>query len=349
MKIFIPAKKDKNPFLDEIEIYSSNEYEFSHFSKYSESFEIVNIHWPEALFDWKELTEQDLKKIEEEIRRWKKKSVLVYTRHDAKPHKKRSPTILKLFKLVEENADGFIHLGEYSRKEMSLKYPNAKHIVIPHHLYLNSYEKLNKEIARKKLNIGQNDFVVVCPGRIRKLEERNMILAGFNKIPLKNKVLLCSQMVTFGLPLQFKGSTFIKKKLKLDHFNRFLFEYKYKPPSYRFNYGFSSREDLSLMLSASDVVLIPRIDNLNSGILFLGLTFQKMVVGPEIGNIKEYLKLFRLPSFKPVLKGSLKNALMQAYSKTKDENFLDNELVKQYHPQIISSRIDEFFKRLSNS
>lgn len=53
-------------------------------------------------------------------------------------------------------ANIMIHLGDYSRKRMSEKYSNAKHIVIPHHVYNKLYSVFpEREESIRKLRLDE--------------------------------------------------------------------------------------------------------------------------------------------------------------------------------------------------
>lgn len=68
MKILLPFKKDQNPYLDELIIHSKHTYVYDNFRNYDTTFKIVNIHWPEALFEWYEPTSENLRELEENIK-----------------------------------------------------------------------------------------------------------------------------------------------------------------------------------------------------------------------------------------------------------------------------------------
>ena len=97
------------------------------------------------------------------------------------------------------------------------------------------------------------------------------------------------------------------------------------------------------MMSASDVVFIPRVKILNSGLLFLGLTFKKIVVGPKLGNVNEFLEYFNLPSFNPNDSKSIFNALSQGVSmfNLKIYKYNDKRL-EEFHPKNIAKQWDDF-------
>src|SRR5690606_23795590 len=114
----------------EIERYSIFKFVYDHYQNYDESYKIVNIHWPEAIFGWVEPSSEDLHKLEKEILKWKKGSILVYTKHDLKRHKGMTPLFTELFNLIERHTDLFLHLGNYSKELYQGKFPDVRHEIL---------------------------------------------------------------------------------------------------------------------------------------------------------------------------------------------------------------------------
>lgn len=348
MKIFVPSKKDKNPYFDELIQFSENNFTFGHFSDFTPEYSIVNVHFPEAIFDWQEPGEDELEALESQIRIWKESAKLVYTRHDAHRLLGETPRFNQLFRLIEKNADAIIHLGEHSKNELVKIYPDTAHKIIPHPLYENSFQRIERSVAREKLKIPKDAFVVVAAGRIRNKQERKMLIRAFTSLPVAKKILLSNNMLPFKIHLEFPGRIKLKKLIDI---NKVLTRYvsnKYRPPKYLFEYSFSSSDHLSLMMSASDIVFIPRIDILNSGNLFLGLTFEKIVVGPAVGNLKEHLDEFSFPQFDPQSRKSVKEAIMKGYQLHNAESFrLKRQAVQRYKSDLVFKQLDEFLSCLT--
>lgn len=347
MEIFVPSIKDTNPYLDEILNFTKNKFVFDDFRNFKASFQIVNIQWPESLFGWNEPTENQLNELKAEIKKWKNFSKLVYTYHDERNHFGMTPRYSKLFELIEINADTFIHLGEYSKSKMEKKYPEAKHFVLYHPLYLNTFEIKDKIECREKLNIDPNSLVIIAPGRIRNLKEKEMLLKAFNSINHKNKVLISNNMLPFNINLDFRGRVRLKKYFDINKFFTKQIRDKYLPPKYIFNYSFTPLEEFSLMFSSADLVFIPRIDILNSGNVFLGLSYKKVIVGPGIGNIQEVLSELNFPIFNPYSNKSIKAAVNKGVKIfNTDEIQLSEFDLAKYHPKNIAKNMDKIFEKI---
>lgn len=342
MKIFLPFKKDLNPYLEEIEKHSHCEFVYSHFENYDSSFKIVNIHWPEAIFDWYEPTTDQLETLESAIKEWKVNSTIIYTKHDDERHKGMTPNFRRLFKLIEENSDIFIHLGQYSKRKYEKIYPTARHSVVYHPLYSHFFKIYPKEYARKILEIDKNSLVIIAPGTIRNIKEREMVLKSFKKFKSRNKVLIATKMRN-EIEFDFPGRTRLKSIFDVRNFIVNRFKNNHTPPKYLFSYRKISFEKFSLLMSAGDIVLIPRIKTLNSGNVLLGFTFNKVVVAAETGNLTEQLKEIGLPTFNPFSINSIVEAIGEGEKLFKTGFNLPKEEMKKYQPKEVAKAMDEIF------
>jgi len=347
-KIFLPFQKDANTFFDEIINCSNYEFVFEDYKNYNSDFKIVNIHWPESIFNWAEPTSQQLFDLENEIFKWKKHSKIIFTVHNLQPHFGTTENFTKLYQIIEQNCDVFMHLGEFSKNLFENKYPKAKHIVIKHPLYTTTFKISDKKYARKELGIQENALVIIAPGRIRNLEERKLVLKAFNSINEKNKVLISTNMLKENFNFNFPGRYKLKKFVDIKVlFEKFL-QKKYNQPKYIFNEGYLNNDNFSLMMSASDIVFIPRKKILNSGNVFLGMTYKKIIVGTNQGNIKEVLDNFGFLSFDPNKQKSVNEALNKSVLMFKDDSYCYNEeeLAKSI-PENVAKEWDRLIENLS--
>ncbi|MGW1455074.1 hypothetical protein ACWBC2_08790 [Salegentibacter agarivorans] len=347
MKIFLPFKRELNPYLEEIISHSKNDFFYGNFSEYNSSYDIVNIHWPEALFCWFEPSEDQLKELEKIITIWKKKSLLVYTKHDFRRNKGTTANFDKLFDIIEKNTDVFIHLGKRSQDIYSKKFPLSKHKILLHPLYLETFKShiTPKKRAREKLKIARDAKVIIVPGNVRNFRERDLILKSFKRISSKKKVLIATNMRT-ELRWDFRGRVRLKKIFDIRQFLVKRFKEYYQGPDYLFTYDKLDIHDLSLKMSAADVVLVPRLDTLNSGIIFLGFTFRKIVVGPAMGNMEETLKEVGFPVFDPKKRATVVNALERAMELSKSGCSAFEKKMIKYEPTNIATEMDAIFSKI---
>ena len=252
--------------------------------------DIIHIHWPESLFKWQEPDREELIKIESTLRNWRELgSKIVTTRHNITKHNNDTRNFDTLYSLVYKYSQAVIHLGKYSIKEFAVRYKEKefvnqqRHVTIPHGIYTDNPDDISRDDAREKLKINFSDFALLAFGQIRAKEEKDLLKGAFEKIHISNKKLIVPR---WSLP---------KKRWK-----RALEKVYYKlHPDYRFDWHMVPSEDIQLFMNAADVVIIPRIKNLNSGVLILAFTFGKVVVGTDFGVIGEILSETGNPTFAP--------------------------------------------------
>lgn len=78
-------------------------------------------------------------------------------------------------------ADCMVHLGNYSLGKMAGLYPDCRHVLIPHPIYLGAYDDtLTREAAREYWGIDRRTFVVTAFGKFRRRDEVWMTLKAFS-------------------------------------------------------------------------------------------------------------------------------------------------------------------------
>ncbi|SDR69124.1 hypothetical protein SAMN04488552_0535 [Christiangramia echinicola] len=335
-----------HPYLKEISLFSKYGFINGRLEDVNEDIKIINVHWPEAIFGWSEPTEEELDRLEMQISECKKTAKLVYTKHDYLRNKGTTKNFTRLFKIIEENSDAFIHLGEKSKSIYQKLYPSAIHTRIYHPLFKNTFQTFTKEEARNTLGIQKDAFVIIVPGQIRTHKERDMILKAFKGLEFKKrqKVLIATNMRT-ELRYDFPGRVRLKPFFDFQNFFKERFKGSHTPPTFYFNYSHLDEKEYSLRFSASDMVLIPRINILNSGNIFLGLALNKIVVGPGIGNMEEILKQNGLPVFNPDSHRSIKSAIEEGIKLSNSKEF-EFSNTHEYDPEIIAREYDDFLKSL---
>jgi hypothetical protein len=347
MKVFVPHKKDRNVYFDEIINFSKNEFVFGYYKEFDTSYDIVNIQFPEAIFDFKLPTQNQLDDLELEIKKWKENSKIVLILNDDKSHYDLENKFGRLFELMYQYVDAVVHLGKFSL-ETNQKYfsKNCQHTIIYHPLYESLRKDFITQNIEEKIALNfEGRFVVVAIGAIRSKEEAKFLLKVFKKIPQENKLLVVPNMFPFWqlpsfLPYRFRK---IYKWIMM-----FLYCFPIKKDQYFFGYNFIDYPYMIDLVKKSSLMIIPRLRNLNSGNLFLGLTFDKPMVIPKIGNLVEVAHSFNFP----LLDLKLNNFIEVINKITSNEinKYLntDNyqEVKNKFHPEKIANEYDLFFNKI---
>ncbi|MEQ9168470.1 MAG: hypothetical protein RLO12_19585, partial [Fulvivirga sp.] len=263
-----------------------------------ENFDIVHIQWPEDLLQWYSPEKRIIQNIGDLLYELKENSKVAYTLHNETPHIKNT-LIKSLYNLILDLSDGIVHLGKYSIDKYSKLYPNKYHVEIPHGIYQYPNE-ISRNLSRKYLGLNERDKVVLIFGTIRSYREQEFIWrTSKNLREVDDFVFLVSNLHNSEMPSAFRNPF---KRLKAEFIHRLIRESK---SIHIYNKENITDDKIQYFFKACDIVLIPRIDSLNSGVAFLGFSFARPVIGPDIGNIGGLLKKMDNPIF---TKGSGKEA-----------------------------------------
>lgn len=268
-------------------------------------FDVVHLHFPEYLTyahqdAYREGFEPPLQETERRLRHWAERARIVVTRHVLLPHDAlEDPHWESMYATVYRYADAVVHFAESSIEEFSQRYATLpfhrgmapRHAVIPHHNYESLPNEIGRDSARELLGIDRRARVMLAFGSIRNEAERALILRTFKGLRLRRKLLLVSRW-----PERLADVPWIRMKYWLRDVQRAWFRLHLR---YHFNYGFVEETDAQLYLNAADILFIPRLRVLNSGNVTLGMTFGRVVVGPDSWDVGELLKGSGNPVFDP--------------------------------------------------
>jgi hypothetical protein len=284
-------------------------------------FDVVHLHFPEYLTYaieqsyHTELTEKVLAEVRKRLAFWAERSVIVVTRHVLLPHDALTDSMWeKMYELVYSYSDGVVHFATASIHEFKQRYRQSRffrgvepiHVVIPHQNYASLPNDVSRDDARDKLDIPRDASVMLVFGAIRNNTERDLVLKTFRGIKQRRKVLLISRWRE-----QLADVSWIRLKYWLRDLTRF---YHRLHPQHRFGYDFVEERDTQLYLNAADILFIPRLRVLNSGNVTLGMTFGRVVVGPDSWDVGELLRSMRNPVFDPDNPASAIKAVEDGFS-----------------------------------
>ena len=269
-------------------------------------YDIVHLHFPEYLtFELTKayvegLTEELMASVAKRLDYWSKRARLVVTRHVLLPHDAREDVSWeKMYAIFYKYADAVVHFGHASVAEFEERYhalPFIRghapiHQVIPHQNYASLPNDVSRAAARKKLRIPSDAEVMLVFGAIRSDEEQQLIVNTFRAVGSPNRVLLVSRWREHLADVEW---------IRLKYWIRDLRRAYYKAhPRYFFNYDFVPEADTQIYLNACDILFIPRLWVLNSGNVTLGMTYGRVVVGPDSWDVGEILRESGNPVFNP--------------------------------------------------
>lgn len=245
-------------------------------------YDIIHFQWPEGIFGLfgHQVTDEELKRMNQRLV-WLKEhgKKLFYTCHNLKPHTNKNENLLRLYELIYSNADYVHHLGNYSCELLQQKYPRARHIVIPHHIYDDVYSfSITREEARNRLRLPGNKKIVLSFGKFRNERERDFVLEMQQAL---------GRSVLFLMPGFYRETLHTWNPIKF--ITRLYHTIRYKLKGIRFCNEAIPDDLMQCYFCAADVVLIQRLDILNSGNLPMAFHAGKVVVGSDVGNAGQIL------------------------------------------------------------
>ena len=279
-------------------------------------YDIIHFQWPEGIFGLfgHQVTDEELTRMNQRLM-WLKEhgKKVFYTCHNLKPHTNRNENLLRLYELIYNNADYIHHLGNYSCNLLQSKYPNAIHVVIPHHIYDDVLSfNISQVEARQRLHLPTDKKIILSFGKFRTEEERNFVLS------IKDSSLFTLHSSLFLMPGFYRQTlhTWNPKKLV----TRLYHTLYYRLKGIQFSNEAIPDDMMQYYFCAADVVLIQRLDILNSGNLPMAFHAGKVVVGPDVGNIGPILHETGNFTFDPEHAKSAIDALKNALVATSKGN-----------------------------
>jgi len=296
MKVLVkPAftNKEKNPYnyLLYTQLVENNACEVEEFTPQKAFFgryDILHIHWPEVMLSDRSAVLSLLTTIAFLLlMQWMKLrgTRVVWTVHDLRSHK----FVLKnaVQQKIEQwywdkfnhRLDAIIALSNASLEGAIKHHPvlaKKQHFVIPHGHYKDIYpDTISREQARKKLSIPEDELLISYFGQVRPYKNVPHLVKTFLSLDDNNYRLLIA-----GNPAtrELKGEIESIAEKNSEQITTIL---KFIPD-----------EEVQDIFRASDLVVIPYKDILNSGSAILSLSFDTPVLVPEKGSIIELKEIF---------------------------------------------------------
>lgn len=246
------------------------------------------------------------------VKRNKKTRILVIC-DNVLPHEKRSGDKIftrYFFKVV----DFFIVLSNKVKDDLLLIKSNAKYKILPHPIYSNFGEPVEKIEAKKKLGLTDKNLILFF-GFIRDYKGLDVLLKSMSE--LRNE----------DIKLIVAGEFYTDKDKYLNLIN----ELKIKDKVYLY-IDFIPTSEVKYYFSASDAVILPYKDATQSGIVQIAMNFRKPVIATNVGGLGEVVLSnqtgFIVDKDNPK---ALAEAIRKFYRENRENEFVrnvDNEVEK---------------------
>lgn len=237
--------------------------------------EVLWIHWPEDLAHYCSPDPQQAQKISEWLSLWRRENHVVWTVHNLHRHgMPHDAGFNHLYNLVAGAADVQMHHGKASIALARETFPRARPTVttMAHHGgYFNLLGEATRESARAKLGLPAEARVLLIFGSIRAADEYQMAVEA---AAIGWHVVIAGRTPSLGRRLRLKN--WLRSRMTTLNITTHI--------------GEIADTDVDPFVKAADALLIARSSSLNSGNIFLGMTFGRAVIGPNCGNMGEILR-----------------------------------------------------------
>ena len=204
------------------------------------------------------------------VKRLRKKYKIVVTIHDVIPFNNRKGEIKALKKIYSQAHLLLVH-SEYAKEEIQRIY-NPKspiNVVTKAFCDKDKYEIIDKKIARKKLGIPENSFVVMNYGTIRDSKGVDILIKATEEAQKENNNIF---LLVGGCLKDVDIEWHVKKKEEFESSNRGLLTFDFVP-----------KEEEQYYFSAADVLCLPYKSGWQSGVVQLGLVYALPMI---VSNIR---------------------------------------------------------------
>lgn len=272
-------------------------------------YDIVHLHHPEK-FVTRSLGARDLARFGaffSVLRAQRAKGArIVWTAHNEGPHEPGHPLLERLYwRLLLPLLDGVIYLSESSRAQLVRSKPRLSRIpgfVIPHGDFRTAYANgIDRATARQRLGYTGKERVLAFVGNIRAYKNVAALARAFVDLPDPDlRLLIAGHVHTAELAAEI-GIVAARD------------------PRIRLIDAFVDGDDMQLYLNAADLVVLPFRRILNSGSAILALSFDRPVLVPDLGSLRElqglvgadWVQLFRGEISPDILRHALGRFLSQ--------------------------------------
>jgi glycosyltransferase involved in cell wall biosynthesis len=253
----------------------------------SANFDIIHYLFIEEICNWKPPSERALTKIADRLRWWQSRCQSIVVANHLYPNcYDGNIEFKKLFDLFYGECSLILHFSEVSRRLVYQEFQGSRH---DRHIVTHPYnyiELIKKQDARgdcrARFGFKQTDFIILVIGLLRTWEEIKLIANAYSALTTSQKKLLMAGRFEPTFDSTYYGR--FRRKWQRVSWRLWL-----KWQNAVVNETYIPDEELYRFLDTADVVLVPRILEITSGIPSLAMTFGKMIIAPSRGAFPEYL------------------------------------------------------------
>jgi beta-1,4-mannosyltransferase len=280
-------------------------------------YDIWHLHWPEATLGSEYATVNIARLLAFCGLVWWARAVgcrVVWTIHNLEPHEGRHRRIQAwLRRFLVNRLDGAISLTATAQEVACKRWPRLERCaraIIPHGHYIDSYPNtIDREAARRRLNVAAECRVAAFVGGVREYKNVLGLIKAFRGVQDKAARLIIAGQVDGRLDRDLEREAAADSRIV-------------------FHPGFVADTDLQTYLNASDLVVLPFKEVLNSGSVLLALSFGCPVLVPKDGSLPELRARLGEHCIR-MYEGSLESAVLERELASVTSTFSQKELILQ--------------------
>jgi glycosyltransferase involved in cell wall biosynthesis len=246
--------------------------EFSLRRAITSTSDVFHIHWPEVAFEKADQPAAlaravTLVTLIDTLRR--RGTKVVWTMHNLRSHDQRHPRTERWFQReFLKRVDGVVAVTSVGREMAISRYPSLAHVpftIVPLGHFRGYYPAtMSREAARTKLSLNKHDFVLGSFGRVRAYKNLPGLISAFAQLPRGPQRLLIAGEPSPDMNLAELAGPDVLTDLK-----------------------HVSEDDIQMYHMASDLIVLPYRDILNSASAMLALSFNRPILVPDTPTMRE--------------------------------------------------------------
>jgi glycosyltransferase involved in cell wall biosynthesis len=219
------------------------------------------------------------------------------------PHERRFGDVV-FTKYAFKQANYFIVQSDAVERDLQKYFPAARYCKVPHPVYENFGDPIQKETARTNLGINSKK-VILYFGYVRAYKGLLVLIEAMRHL---DDVLLLAVGEYYDDQTKYVDKV---KSLGLESRIKFYPDY-------------ISNDKVSLYFSAADIVVLPYLSATQSGITQIAYNFDKPVIATNVGGLAEVVIDGRTGFIVPPNDAdALAKAINRFYSEKREQNFID--------------------------
>lgn len=254
---------------------------------------------------------------------------IVYTMHNRQPHDRRLLGLdREVHTLISPVVSRVVVHGDAAVEAAERWFPSEKIAVVRHPNFVDVYgPECPREYARRDLQVGTDEFVVLALGELKPYKGLELVLDGFERASIP-----AARLLIVGRNGDEEYVRMLEDRVAEVGFGKVRLVVRTLP-----------EDDIATWLGVADVAVFGFEEILMSGSVMLALSYGLPVVVPSIGCIPEYVSdglngfLYEVGDA-----NSLARALHRAKRSAIERSAVKSS-VEQYHPREIALRMQEVY------